>query len=77
MAEQRDDPKVIPTTDVTQFFRDSVGDAMSNQQMQAGEHTVFYLVNLLAGFTHADELFEKTRRLIQLLEQGRVAQETT
>ena len=38
----------------TEFFRDLVESAMQNQHVSAHELTCFYVVNLLAGFVHAD-----------------------
>jgi hypothetical protein len=37
-----------------EYFRELVDAAMRHQQVAAQEHTSFYLVNLLAGFTHFD-----------------------
>jgi hypothetical protein len=38
----------------TEFFRELVESAMQNQRVSAHELTSFYVVNLLAGFIHAD-----------------------
>lgn len=38
----------------TEFFRELVESAMQNQRVSAHELTSFYVVNLLAGFVHAD-----------------------
>jgi hypothetical protein len=38
----------------TEFFRELVESAMQNQRVSAHELTCFYVVNLLAGFVHAD-----------------------
>jgi hypothetical protein len=37
-----------------EFFRELVESAMQNQHVSAHELTSFYVVNLLAGFVHAD-----------------------
>ncbi len=37
---------------LTEFFRDALGSALRNQHVSVTEQTEFYLVNLLAHFTH-------------------------
>jgi hypothetical protein len=37
-----------------EYFRELVDAAMQHQQVAAREHTSFYVVNLLAGFTYVD-----------------------
>jgi hypothetical protein len=51
-------PKIIPSKDVREFFRDSVDEALSKQSLQAEDHTVHYVVNLLTLFTRAEEFHE-------------------
>ena len=45
-------------TDVREFFRDALQDALEHQHLHVREHTEHYIVNLLAMFSHADALFE-------------------
>lgn len=45
-------------TDVREFFRDALQDALGHQHLHVREHTEHYIVNLLAMFSHADALFE-------------------
>lgn len=52
--------KVIPDADVRRFFHASVHDALHNQHIDADEHTVVYIVNVLTGFTHTEDFYEKT-----------------
>lgn len=51
---------VVITEDVQEFFHQRTLDALSNQRVEADEHTVFYIVNLLSHFTNAEELYEQT-----------------
>jgi hypothetical protein len=50
--------KIIPSRNVREFFRDSVDEALSKQSLQAEDHTVHYVVELLTGFTRAEEFHE-------------------
>lgn len=50
--------KIIPSTNVREFFRDSVDEALSKQSVKAEDHTVHYVVNLLTLFTRAEEFHE-------------------
>jgi hypothetical protein len=54
------DARLITGMNVQEYFRDSVTTALANQKVEAGEDTVYYIVNLLAYFTHADRLFANT-----------------
>jgi hypothetical protein len=54
------DANLITGINVQEYFRDSVTTALANQRVDAGEDTVYYIVNLLAYFTHADRLFSST-----------------
>ena len=56
----RFDASLITGMNMTEYFRDSVTNALVNQKVEAGEDTVCYVVNLLAYFTRADNLFERT-----------------
>lgn len=49
---------LITASDVKTFFHESVACAMANQALHAREDTVAYVVNMLAGFTRTDHLFE-------------------
>lgn len=51
---------LITGMNMTEYFRDSVSSALTNQKVEAGEDTVFYIVNLLAYFGRADKLFVQT-----------------
>jgi len=52
--------ELITGVNVKEFFRDSVSDALKNQNVDAQESTVFYVVNLLCHFARVDRLFEWT-----------------
>jgi hypothetical protein len=45
-------------TDVREFFRDALQDALGNQHLHILADTEHYVVNLLAMFSHTDALFE-------------------
>jgi len=51
---------LLTDVNVREHFRDSIHSALSNQRVEAAEETVFYVVNLLAHYTHAENLFCKT-----------------
>jgi hypothetical protein len=50
--------RVLTEIDARQYFQDAIQSAMANQQVQAREETLCYIVNLLAGYMRADQLFE-------------------
>lgn len=50
--------RIIPSRNVREFFRESVDEALSKQSLQAEDHTVHYVVELLTGFTRAEEFHE-------------------
>ncbi len=52
--------ELITGVNVQEFFKDSVSDALKNQNVDADESTVFYVVNLLCHFARVDRLFEWT-----------------
>lgn len=52
--------KVIASSNVREFFKDSVGRALANQKLQADDHTVHYVVNILTMFTRSEELYDDT-----------------
>ena len=56
----RTQPGVITDTTPTEFFQDSVAQAMGRQQVQADDDTTHYLVSLLTHFIHAENLYEET-----------------
>lgn len=50
--------RLITASDVKIFFHESLLSAMVNQNLHAREDTVAYVVNMLAGFTRTDHLYE-------------------
>lgn len=56
----------ITATDVRDYFRESVSLALTNQQIEAHEETVHYVVNLLSSFTRADRLYRCTPEGLEL-----------
>ena len=53
--------KVIAVSNLTEYFRDSVQAAMSNQCIDVDDHTAHYVVNLLTVFARSDALYEHSR----------------
>lgn len=51
---------LITDKSVQEYFQDSISNALVNQRVEAGEDTVYYVVNLLANFMRSDQLFERT-----------------
>ncbi len=51
---------LITEKSAREYFQDSISDALSNQQVDAAEDTVYYVVNLLANFIRSENLFERT-----------------
>ncbi len=52
--------RIATINNLREFFRDSVTDAMDRQQLDADEHTAFYVVNLLTLFARSEALFDDT-----------------
>ncbi len=52
--------RVIPVTNLQEFFRDSINTAMLNQGVAADDHTAYYVVNLLTVFSRSEALYEQT-----------------
>ncbi|MBT8143683.1 MAG: hypothetical protein KJO55_03220 [Gammaproteobacteria bacterium] len=51
------DSRVVAVANLREFFRDSLEEAMCNQQVAAAADTSHYIVNLLTLFARADELY--------------------
>lgn len=49
--------RVVTTPNVREFFRESVDEALTRHSVDADDHTVHYVVNLLTLFTRADEFY--------------------
>lgn len=52
--------KVLINTNVREYFRQTVSNAVANQNIDTSEETVFYVVNLLTDFTHSSSLYVDT-----------------
>jgi hypothetical protein len=57
---------LVTDVNVREHFRDSIQSALSNQRVEAGEETVFYVVNLLAYYIHSENLFSQTSEGVEL-----------
>lgn len=66
IASNRAGGALVTDVNVREHFRESIHSALSNQKVEAGEDTVYYVVNLLAYYTHADNLFSQTAEGIDL-----------
>lgn len=53
-------PTLILGMNAVEYFKESLSSALSRQRLQAGEDTVFYVVNLLAWYVRAENLFQPT-----------------
>ena len=51
---------LIVDMNVTEYFKESLNSALSRQKIKAEEDTVFYIVNLLAWFAKAENLFPQS-----------------
>jgi hypothetical protein len=54
------DPPAIDVRNLREFFRDSVHEALTRQQVGVDDHTEHYVVNLLTMFARSEALFEPT-----------------
>ncbi len=52
--------RIVPSSNVTEFFRDSIGEAVTRQQLEADDHTVHYVVNLLTLYTRSEDLYDQS-----------------
>ncbi|MDH3646894.1 MAG: hypothetical protein OER80_08980 [Gammaproteobacteria bacterium] len=52
--------KVLAVANLREFFHDSLDTALSNQRVDAADHTAHYIVNLLTLYSRADELYDTT-----------------
>jgi hypothetical protein len=57
MSGTRKAARVVASPNVREFFRDSLDEALARQQVEAEDHTVHYVVNLLTLFTRSEELY--------------------
>lgn len=51
--------RILPSHNVREFFRECVDEVIARQRVEAGDHTVHYVVNLLTLFSRAEELYEE------------------
>lgn len=50
--------RVVPVTNLRDFFRESIDLAIDNQGVRVDPHTSHYVVNLLTIFARSEELYE-------------------
>lgn len=54
------EPNVQPVANLTEFFRDSLHSALTNQRLAVEDQTEHYVVNLLTLFARSEELYSRT-----------------
>ena len=52
--------KVVPVTNLREFFRDSLHTALQHQHVAVEDQTEHYVVNLLTLFSRSEALFDQT-----------------
>lgn len=57
---------LVTEKDLDSYFKSSILSALSNQRVDASEHTVVYLSSMLVHFSQTEHLFEKTEHGYQL-----------
>ena len=58
MPYDRDSDRVIPVSDLRDYFRESVHSAIANQDLTIDDHASQYVVNLLTLYSRSDALYE-------------------
>lgn len=58
--------RIRPVRNLQEFFRASVAEAMDRQQLDADDHTAYYVVNLLTLFARSEALFDETGAGLEL-----------
>ena len=52
------EPPIVPAGDVRGFFRERLTDVISRRGLRIEPETEFYVVNLLAEFSDAEQLYD-------------------
>jgi hypothetical protein len=60
MQSGKQSDSLITDKSAHEYFQDSVSDALNNQRVEAGQDTVYYVVNLLATYVRSEKLFDQT-----------------
>jgi len=55
------DSQVIPVNNLTEYFRDALGKALSHQQVSLDDHTAHYVVSLLTLYSRTEVSHADTR----------------
>jgi hypothetical protein len=66
MALTESQASPIAVTNLREFFRHSVQDALRKQHVAIEDHTEHYVVNILTTFARSEELFERTNEGMRL-----------
>ena len=59
-------PKVVPVSNLREFFHESVQHALREQRVDIDDHTEHYVVNVLTMFARSEELYDRTQEGIRL-----------
>lgn len=60
MTARQEQARLLASPNVKEFFRESVNEALDNQRIEADDHTVHYVVNLLSSFVRSEVFYDKT-----------------
>jgi len=62
MLDGQSDPRVVPVTNLREFFHDALQGALERQRLDVEDQTEHYVVNLLTLFARSDALYEQSPR---------------
>jgi hypothetical protein len=60
MSDGNGSPRVVPVTNLREYFHDALHGALERQHLAVEDQTEHYVVNLLTLFARADALYEQT-----------------
>lgn len=60
MSRDTSRPEVIATTSIQNYFHQSLHSALQNNNVNAEEETIGYIVRLLSNFVRSEQLFEES-----------------
>lgn len=58
--------RITAVSNLREFFRDSVTEAMDRQQVDVDDHTACYVVNLLTLFSRSEAFFDRSENGLEL-----------
>ena len=66
-SEKSGSPRVVPVTNLREYFHDALHGALERQHLAVEDQTEHYVVNLLTLFARTDALYENGTRLKPLV----------